>query len=120
LTRQNVRELLDGLKETHPALVDDVVPNKLSLGAVHRVLQRLLRESIPVRDLVTVLEALSDAADQSKDPEQLTEYARRALSSAIVHQLGGDRAPIRAITVGPRLETALMQLFAPRGRDAAG
>jgi flagellar biosynthesis protein FlhA len=64
LTRQHTRELLDGLKEKHPALVDDVVPNKLSLGTVHRVLQRLLKESIPIRDLVSILEALSDAADR--------------------------------------------------------
>src|SRR5262249_7851870 len=56
LSRQHTRELLDGLKETHSALVDDVIPAKLSLGVVHRVLQRLLREGLPVRDLVTVLE----------------------------------------------------------------
>ncbi len=117
LSRQHARELLDGLKESHPALVEDVVPNKLSLGTVHRVLQRLLREGIPIRDLVTILEALSDAADQTKDAEALTEHARRALGSVIVHMLGGDVAPIRALTVGPRLEVALMQLFSPRGRD---
>jgi flagellar biosynthesis protein FlhA len=119
LSRQNVRELLDGLKETHPALVEDVVPQKLSLGAVHRVLQRLLRESIPVRDLVTILEALSDAAEQTKDPESLTEHVRRALSSVIVQMLEGGEAPIGALTVGPRLEVALMQLFSPRGREGA-
>jgi flagellar biosynthesis protein FlhA len=119
LSRQNVRELLDGLKETHPALVEDVVPGKLSLGAVHRVLQRLLREGLPIRDLVTILEALSDAADQTKEPEALGEHVRRALSSVIVHMLGGDRAPVRAVTVGPRLEVALMQLFSPRGREGA-
>ncbi|MEO8450423.1 MAG: flagellar biosynthesis protein FlhA [Gemmatimonadota bacterium] len=115
LTRQHTRELLDSVKESHPALVDDVVPSKLPLGTVHRVLQRLLRESIPIRDLVSILEALSDAADQTKDPEMLTEYVRRALSSVIVQSLdnGGD-GTVRGITVGPRLETALMQLFNPR------
>jgi len=117
LTRQNVRELLDSLKETHPALVDDVVPNKLSLGAVHRVLQKLLREGIPVRDLAGILETLSDAAETTKDPEVLTEYARRALSPVIVQMLGGGAQPVRAITVGPRLEVALMQLFSPRARE---
>lgn len=117
LSRQNVRELLDGLKETHPALVDDVVPNKLQLGVVHRVLQRLLREGIPIRDLVTILEALSDGADLTKDPEALTEQARRALSATIVQMLGGTTTPIRAIVVGPRLEAALMQLFSPRPRE---
>lgn len=118
LTRQNVRELLDGLKETHPALVEDVVPNKLSLGTVHRVLQRLLREGIPVRDLVTILEALSDGADQTKDAEVLAEHARRALAQVIVQMLGGADRPVRAITVGPRLELALMNLFSPRGRES--
>jgi flagellar biosynthesis protein FlhA len=117
LSRQATRELLDGLKETHPALVEDVVPNKLSLGAVQRVLQRLLREGVPVRDLVVILEALSDAAEQTKDPEALTEQVRRALAPLIVQALGGEQGPIRAITIGPRLEVALMQLFHPRARE---
>ena len=117
LTRQNVREMLDGLKETHPALVEDVVPGKLSLGVVHRVLQRLLKEGLPVRDLASILEVLSDAAEITKDPEQLTEHVRRALSSVIVQMLGGEGQTIRAITVGPRLEVALMQLFSPRTRE---
>jgi flagellar biosynthesis protein FlhA len=117
LSRQNVRELLDGLKETHPALVEDVIPNKLPLGTLQRVLQRLLREGVPIRDLVTILEALSDAADQTKDAEVLAEHARRALAPAIVHLLGGDQGPVRAITVGPRLEIALMQFFGPRKAD---
>jgi len=117
LSRQNTREMLDELKGTHPALVEDVVPNKLSLGVVHRVLQRLLREGLPIRDLVSILEALSDAAEQTKDPEVLTEHVRRSLSTVIVQMLGGGETPIRAITVGPRLEVGLMQLFSPRGRE---
>jgi flagellar biosynthesis protein FlhA len=114
LTRQHTRELLDGLKESHPALVDDVVPGKLSLGTVHRVLQRLLKEHIPIRDLVSVLEALSDAAEHSKDPETLTEHVRRSLGSVIVQMFDQGDGTIRGITVGPRLEAALMQLFSPR------
>ncbi len=117
LTRQNVREMLDGLKETHPALVEDVVPAKLGLGVVHRVLQRLLKEGLPVRDLATILEVLSDAAEVTKDAEQLTEHVRRALSNVIVQMLGGEGRTLHAITIGPRLELALMQLFSPRTRD---
>jgi flagellar biosynthesis protein FlhA len=113
LTRQNVRELLDALKETHPALVEDV-STKLSLGVVHRVLQRLLREGVPVRDLVSILEALSDGAEQTKDPEVLTEQVRRTLASIIVQLHDEGDGSIRGITVGPRLETALMGLFSPR------
>jgi flagellar biosynthesis protein FlhA len=117
LSRQGTRELLDGLKVSHPALVEDTVPAKLPLGTVHRVLQRLLREAIPVRDLATILEALSDAADHSKDPETLAEHARRALSPRIAELLGAGTGPLPAITVGPRLEAALMQLFTPRSRE---
>jgi flagellar biosynthesis protein FlhA len=119
LSRQNTREMLDGLKDSHPALVEDVVPGRVPMGVVHRVLQRLLREGIPVRDLVTILEALSDAADQTKDPEVLAEHVRRALAPAIANLLAGADGTVRAITVGPRLEVALMQLFSPRGREGA-
>ena len=119
LSRQSVRELLDGLKETHPALVEDVVPNRVSLGTVHRVLQRLLRERVPIRDLVTILEALSDAAETTKDPEALTETVRRALSLVIVQSLGATGTSLRGITVGPRLELAMMQLFSPRSQEGA-
>ena len=117
LSRQGTRELLDGLKETHPALVEDLVPNRVSLGTTHRVLQRLLREGIPIRDLVSILEAISDASEITKEPEALTEHVRRSLSLAIAQMLGGQQAPIPAVTVGPRLEVALMQLFSPRGRE---
>ncbi|MEK7317402.1 MAG: flagellar biosynthesis protein FlhA [Candidatus Eisenbacteria bacterium] len=117
LTRQAVRELLDGLKETHPALVEDVIPNKISVGTVHRVLQRLLKEGIPIRDLVTILESLSDAAAQTQDPELLAEHARRGLASVIANLLGAWEEPVRAVTVGPRLELALMSLLSPRARE---
>jgi flagellar biosynthesis protein FlhA len=113
LTRQNARELLDSLKETHPALVEDISA-KLSLGVLHRVLQRLLREGIPVRDLTGILETLSDAAEQTKDPEVLTEAVRRTLASVIVQLHDEGDGSVRGITVGPRLETALMGLFSPR------
>lgn len=114
LSRQMTRELLDGLKESHPALVEDVVPSRVPLGTVHRVLQRLLMEEVPIRDLVTILEALSDASELTKDPDQLAEHVRRALSLVIVQKIGGSEGPIRAITVGPHLELSLMRLFHPR------
>ncbi len=114
LSRQNVRELLDGVKEIHPALVDDTIPGKLSLGTVHRVLQRLLREGIPIRDLPLILETLSDAAEVTKDPEALTEQVRRTLSSVLVQMFDDGDGAISGITMGPRLETALMGLFSPR------
>jgi flagellar biosynthesis protein FlhA len=114
LSRQNVRELLDTLKESHPALVDDTIPAKLSLGTVHRVLQRLLREGVPIRDLALILETLADAAEITKDPEALTEQVRRTLSSVLVQIFDEGDGSISGITMGPKLEAALMSLFSPR------
>ncbi|MBI3568666.1 MAG: flagellar biosynthesis protein FlhA [Gemmatimonadetes bacterium] len=114
LGRQDVQEMVETLKKTHPALVEEVIPAKLSLGVLHRVLQRLLRERVPIRDLVTILEAVGDNGDQVKDPEQLTEHVRRALGNVIAHQFMGDDGALRGITLGPRLEASLMGLFTPR------
>jgi flagellar biosynthesis protein FlhA len=114
LGRQDVREMLDRLKETHPALVEDVVPNRLGLGVIHRVLQRLLRERIPLRDLITVLESLADAADRTQDPEALTEHVRGALTHVIGELYADGRGEVRGVAVGPKLEAALMNFFSPR------
>jgi len=114
LSRQDVRELLDGLKETHPALVEDAIPQRLTLGTLHRVMQRLLREAVPVRDLSTILETLSDASEGTKDPEVLTEHARKTLAPAIAHLHADPDGAMRGITIGPRLEAAFMTLFSPR------
>ena len=111
--------MIETLKRTHPALVDEVVPNKLSLGTLHRVLQRLLRERVPIRDLVTILEALGDAADATKDPEHLCEHARRALANVIARLYADASGVVRGVTVGPRLEQALTGLFSPRGVGAS-
>jgi len=120
LSRQDVRELVDGLRETHPALIDELIPARLSLGTLHRVLQRLLREGLPVRDLVTILETLGDVIDGTKDPELLTEHVRRALSNVVAQLFADHDGTVRGITIGPRLEAALMQLFSPRAtRDGA-
>ncbi|HEY4219238.1 MAG TPA: flagellar biosynthesis protein FlhA [Gemmatimonadaceae bacterium] len=117
LGRQDVQEMLDTLKKTHPALVDDVVPGKLTLGVLHRILQRLLKERVPIRDLVTILEAVADAADQTKDPEILTEHARRALTNTIARLHMDEGGVVRGITVGPKLEASLLGLFSPRANQ---
>ena len=114
LGRQDVQEMVETLKKTHPALIEDIIPNKVSLGMLHRVLQRLLRERVPIRDLVTVLEALGDTADTTKDPEQLTEHVRRSLGNVIAHQYMDESGTVRGITLGARLEASLMGLFSPR------
>ena len=114
LGRQDVQSLLDTLKRTYPALVEEIVPARVSLGVLHRVLQRLLRERVPIRDLVTILEALADIAEQTKDPEIMAEQARRALGKAIVEQYTDATGTVRGIVLSPRLEAALMGFFSPR------
>ncbi len=118
LGRQDVQEMVDTIKKTHPALVDDLIPSKVPLATLHRVLQRLLRERVPIRDLITILEAVGDAADTTKDPEQLTEHARRALGNVIAQQYAEADGTMRGVTLGPRLEAALMSLFTPRAAQA--
>lgn len=115
LGRQDTQELLDTLKETSPALVDELIPGKLPLGTVHRVLQRLLREGLPIRDLVTILESLADASEHTKDPELLTERVRRGLATVISQLFDEDDGTIKGITIGSYLETALMNLFGQPG-----
>ena len=118
LGRQDVQEMVDTLKKSHPALVDELIPNRVSLGLLHRVLQRLLRERLPIRDLVTVLEALGDSVDQTKDAELLVEHVRRAMSNVIARLHADDTGAVRGLTMGPRLEAALMTLFSPRSAPA--
>jgi flagellar biosynthesis protein FlhA len=117
LGRQDVQEMIDTLKKTHPALVDDVIPGKITLGVLHRILQRLLKERVPIRDLVTILEAVADASDQTKDPEILTEHARRALTNTIARLHMDEGGVVRGITVGPKLEMSLLGLFSPRANQ---
>ena len=118
LGRQDVQEMVDALKESYPALVDEVVPNRVPLGTLHRVLQRLLAERVPIRDMVTILETLADASEHTKDPEALTEHVRRALANVIGDRFTGPDGSIRGITLGPSLEAALMGLFSPRANRA--
>ena len=115
LGRQDTQELLDTLKETNPALIEDLVPGKIPLGTVHRVLQRLLKEGVPVRDLVTILEALADASEHTKDPDLLAERVRRELATVISQLYDEPDGTIKGITIGVRLEAALMNLFGQSG-----
>jgi flagellar biosynthesis protein FlhA len=109
LTRQDVQALLDHLKQTHPAVVNELVPAQLTVGQVQRVLQNLLAEGIPIRNLAGILEKLSDYAPLTKNPDELSEYARRALGSQITRPYQSDAGHLRAITIDPRLEQQLAQ-----------
>ncbi len=104
LTRQEVNRLLDHLRERAPKLVEEVVPDVLKPGEVQRVLQSLLRERVPIRDLETILEAISEVAARTKDAEILTEYARHALARPLCHQQKADDGRIHCVTLDPQLE----------------
>ncbi len=104
LTRQDVRELLDRLKESNAAVVDEVVPEALSLGEIQRVLQSLLAEGVPIRDLGTIVEAIGDKARTTRDSSLLSEYARQALGRAITAPHLDEQLRLQAITLDPAIE----------------
>lgn len=104
LGRQEVKELLDVVREKNPVVVDELVPDLMTMGDLQKVLQNLLRERVPVRDLATIMEALADSARVSKDTDYLTESARQALARTICRQYAGTGSKITAITLHPRLE----------------
>jgi flagellar biosynthesis protein FlhA len=108
LSRQQVKEMLDRVAETAPKLIDDLVPKIVSHGEVQRVLRQLLRERVPVRDLVTILEALADAASITKDPDSITEAVRSAMGRAICKPYQNEKGELSVIGVAPSLEERLI------------
>jgi len=107
LTRQDTSEMLERLKETDRAAVEEVVPDVLAVGEIQRVLQALLREGVSVRDLGTIVEAVGDHARVTRDPASLVEHARQALGRAIVARHLDPHLHLRAITLDPALEHEL-------------
>jgi flagellar biosynthesis protein FlhA len=104
LTRADTQKLLDGLKQRNPGLVEEVVPNLLKTGEIQKVLQNLLRERVPIRDLETILETIGDWAPKTKDIEILTEYARNALARTICSQYKDAAGVIHVVTLDPATE----------------
>lgn len=109
LSRQDVQTLLDNVKELDSAVVEELVPTKMTVGEVQKVLQHLLRERIPIRDMVTVLETLADFADRIKDPDSLGELVRASISRTITRQHLDDSGKIYCITLDPALERSLAE-----------
>ncbi len=109
LGRQETKALIENVKESYPTLVDELIPSVLSTGDVQKVLSKLLREKISVRDLVTILETLADYGSYTKDPEVLTEYVRQALSRQITQQFTTFGDSLKVITVGPSLEKKIAE-----------
>ncbi|MDE2570967.1 MAG: flagellar biosynthesis protein FlhA [bacterium] len=116
LGRQETSALLDNVKQHYPVVVEELVPPLLSVGEVQRVLQNLLRERIPIRNLLLILEALADGARQSKDIDYLGERVRAALARHICAEYA-EEGLLSVITVDPRLESLLSEAVR-RGEDA--
>jgi flagellar biosynthesis protein FlhA len=107
LTRQETKRLLDALAESHPKLVEELVPRLLSLGELQRVLQLLLHEQVSIRDLPAILETLLDTAATNKNPVVLVEAVRQRLGRALVTPLLGTDRKLRVLTLDPAMEDEL-------------
>jgi len=107
LTRQDVQELVDNIKDTHKAVVDEVLPSILSLGEIHRVLQNLLVEQVSIRDLPLILEVLGAVGRQNKNTDVMTEYVRNGLKAQICEGLKSPDNTLKVITFDPTLEAML-------------
>ena len=109
LTRQDVQNLVNNLKDTNPVLVDELIPKVLGLGEVQKVLQNLLKEGISIRDLLTIFETLADYASTSRDTDILTEYVRQNLKRAISSKFFSPRETTSVVTLDPALEQEIMK-----------
>ena len=108
LTRQDVQNLVNNLKETNPSLVDELIPKLLGLGEVQKVLQNLLKEGISIRDLLTIFETLADYAPSTRDTDILTEYVRQSLKRAISNKFFPPNETTSVITLDPKIEQEIM------------
>ncbi len=104
LGRQEVSQLVDNLKRTHPKVIEDLIPDALSLGGVVRVLQNLLKEQISIRDLLTIFETLADEAARTKDQDLLTEAVRKQLARSITAKYSAEDGTVSVMTFDSRLE----------------
>lgn len=109
LDRQETHRMLEHLKETHPAVVEGLVPELVSLGVVTQVLKNMLKENIPIRNLVIILETIADYASITKEADILTEYVRSTLAETITDYFVLDNKLVTVATLEPRLEDKIME-----------
>ena len=109
LSRQDVQNLLDNLKQTNPTVITELIPGQLNVGQVQRILQNLLAEGISIRNLAGILEKVSDYTSVTKNPDELSEHARRALGAQIIKPYQSEKGALQAITLDPRLEQQMAQ-----------
>lgn len=108
LTRQDVQNLVNNLKESNPALVEEMVPKLLGLGEIQKVLQNLLKEGVSIRDLLTIFETLADYAPTTRDTDILTEYVRQSLKRAISSKYFPSHETTSVVTLDPKVEQEIM------------
>lgn len=108
ITRQDVQNLINNVKEANSTLVDELVPKLLSVGEIQKVLQNLLREGISIRDLITIFETLADFAPTTRDTDVLTEYARQSLKRAISNKFFPANEITSVVTLDPKIEQEIM------------
>ncbi len=120
LGHEEVQQLLETLAKSAPKLVEDLVPKSLPLGVVLKVLQNLLEEKIPIRDMRTIAETLAEYAPTSQDPGVLTAHVRAALGRLIVQHINGMEPELPVITLDPSLEQILLQSLQAAGDGGAG
>ena len=113
LNRQDVKALIDHAKEQAPAVVDELIPDILSLGQVQKVLANLLRERVSIRDMVSILETLADQAQVTKDLDRLTEHVRQVLARQILQPLVGKDKTLSVITLDPQIEQQILDSIQP-------
>lgn len=108
LTRQDVQNLIDNVKDANETLVSELVPKMLSVGEIQKVLQNLLQEGISIRDLITIFETLADYAPTTHDTDILTEYVRQSLKRAISNKYFANKDKTSVITLDPKVEQEIM------------
>ncbi|MFT8406983.1 MAG: flagellar biosynthesis protein FlhA [Liquorilactobacillus sp.] len=109
LGRQEVKKLLEGIKDQSGVVIDELIPDVMRLGEVEKVLQNLLAEQVPINDLVTILETLADYGPITKDTEVLTEYVRQSLKRTIASKYADKSDTINIVTVHPKVEEMVAQ-----------
>ncbi|MFO6495442.1 MULTISPECIES: flagellar biosynthesis protein FlhA [unclassified Bacillus (in: firmicutes)] len=107
--RQETKQLIDHLKESYPVLVEEVTPNPLSVGDIQKVLAKLLKEKVSIRNLVTIFETLADYGKLTTDSDMLTEYARQSLAKQITAQYAKENETLKVVTCSGRVEKAVAE-----------
>ncbi len=116
LRRQEVKELIDLVRDSDPAIVDELANQELTIAEVQRVLQELLNEEVPIRDMVRILDVISERARTTRDPLELTEAVRIALGPSISGANADERGRLPTITIDAALEQGLVSALQPGGQ----